>query len=295
MIKTVRPNLVDIITPPPFHYALIDAASAAGLPVICQKPFCTSIEEAQAAAHLARERGTLLVVHENFRFQPWYRKAAELIRAGTFGQIYQITFRLRPGDGQGPRAYLDRQPYFQTMQHFLVHETAIHWIDTFRFLLGEPDWVFADLRRINPAIAGEDAGFLIFGYPEGGRALFDGNRLADHVAENRRRTMGELLIEGEKASLRLDGDGRLYLRELGSNEWDEVAYGATKEGFGGDCVYALQRHVTDHLLKGAPLENAAADYIRNIEIENAVYLSAEQGRRISLALENDGNQTEGNS
>jgi predicted dehydrogenase len=168
------------------------------------------------------------------------------------------------------------------MERFLVHETAIHWIDTFRFLIGEPSWVFADLRRINPVIRGEDAGFLIFGYANGARALFDGNRLADHVAENRRRTMGELLIEGSKASLRLDGEGRLSLRDFGSNDWRDVDCEAPVEGFGGDAVYALQKHVTDHLLRGTPVENTAADYIRNIEIENAAYLSAEQGRRISL-------------
>ena len=51
----------------------------------------------------------------------------------------RVAFRLRPGDGQGPRAYLDRQPYFQTMPRLLVVETAIHWIDTFRFLMGEVD------------------------------------------------------------------------------------------------------------------------------------------------------------
>ena len=34
-------------------------------------------------------------------------------------------------------AYLERQPYFQTMPRFLVHETAIHLVDVFRFLLGE--------------------------------------------------------------------------------------------------------------------------------------------------------------
>ncbi|MEO0763052.1 MAG: hypothetical protein AAFZ09_14815, partial [Pseudomonadota bacterium] len=60
-------------------------------------------------------------------------------------------------DGQGPDAYHARQPYFQRMPRFLVHETAVHWIDTFRYLMGEAETVYADLRRLNPAIAGEDA------------------------------------------------------------------------------------------------------------------------------------------
>ena len=59
----------------------------------------------------------------------------------------KLTFRLRTGDGQGPDAYLSRQPYFQKMEHFLVHETAVHWIDTFRFLLGDINAVYADPEK----------------------------------------------------------------------------------------------------------------------------------------------------
>ena len=89
-----------------------------------------------------------------------------MLQARALGEVYQITFRLRPGDGQGPEAYLERQPYFQTMERFLVHETAIHFIDVFRFLLGEePSTVYASLRRLNPAIKGEDAGLMLFSFP----------------------------------------------------------------------------------------------------------------------------------
>ena len=42
-----------------------------------------------------------------------------------------------------------------------------------------------------------------------------GNRLADHKAKNRRLTMGEMLIEGSEGTLRLDGDGGLWLRSHG--------------------------------------------------------------------------------
>ena len=44
------------------------------------------------------------------------------------------------------------------MPRFLIHETGIHLIDVFRYLLGEITGVFARLRRINPVIKGEDAG-----------------------------------------------------------------------------------------------------------------------------------------
>ncbi|WP_299625902.1 Gfo/Idh/MocA family protein [Pelagibius sp.] len=282
MLAEETPDLLDIITPPVTHLAMIRTAAAHKVPIICQKPFCQNLEEAKEAIAVCDKAGVLLVVHENFRFQPWHQQAKAVIEAGELGDLYQASFRLRPGDGQGPEAYLDRQPYFQKMERFLVHETAIHMIDVFRFLLGEVEGVYARLERLNPVIAGEDAGIILLDFENGARGLFDGNRLADHAAENRRLTMGEMLVEGSKAVLRLDGDGHLFLRRHGHNAEQEVAYAWENRGFGGDCVYRLQRHVVDHLLDGGPVMNRASDYLANLRIEEAVYDSHREGRRLRL-------------
>jgi len=194
--------------------------------------------------------------------------------------VHNIAFRLRPGDGQGPRAYLDRQPYFQQMPRFLIHETAIHLIDVFRYLLGEVSGVVARLRRLNPAIRGEDAGLVLLDFASGAAGLFDGNRLVDFPAANPRLTMGEMLLEGADATLRLDGWGRLWLRARQGSE-REHAYAWRDQGFGGDCVHALQQHVVAHYEEGAPLENQGEAYLRNLEIEDAIYRSAESGRWVA--------------
>jgi len=283
MLDEWAPDIVDIAAPPQAHLNLIRLALATkAKAIVCQKPFCGDLASARQAVAMAQAAGRLLIVNENFRFQPWYRRIGQEIAAGRLGRLYQVTFRLRPGDGRGPEAYRARQPYFQTMPRFLIHETGVHWIDTFRYLLGEPASVLADLRRLNPAIAGEDSGFFLYRFADGRRALFDGNRLADHVAENRRLTMGECWVEGEKATLMLDGDGRLWLRAHGSDAWEKLAFAAPAQGFGGDCVYALQRHVTDHLLHGGLIENEALAYLRNMEIEEAVYRAAESGTAVDL-------------
>jgi predicted dehydrogenase len=169
-------------------------------------------------AVLARQQATPLVVHENFRFAPWFRECRRLIDSGFFGRVHGISFRLRPGDGQGPRAYLERQPYFQTMPQFLVRETAVHFIDTFRYLLGEVEAVSARLRRLNPAIAGEDCAHIVFEFGDARTGLFDGNRLNDHVADNPLLTMGEMWLEGERGVLRLDGQARLWFKPHGGTE-----------------------------------------------------------------------------
>ena len=282
MLDEVQPDLVDIATPPPTHLALIQATMARRVATICQKAFCRSLDEAREAVRLAAAAETLLVVHENFRFQPWHQELKRQLDAGRIGEPYQLSFRLRPGDGQGPGAYLDRQPYFQKMERFLVHETAIHLIDVFRYLLGEPEAVMARLVRLNPAIQGEDAGIILFEFPGQKRALFDGNRLVDHIADNRRLTMGELWAEGDRGVIRLDGHGRLFHRAFASNDEHEIAYEWQDQGFAGDSVLAFQRHVVDHLLDGAPIVNRSADYLRNLEIEEAVYQSSAAARLMKL-------------
>ncbi|WP_417522544.1 Gfo/Idh/MocA family protein [Marinovum sp.] len=284
MLAEVQPDLLDIILPPEAHAATIRLALAAGVKhMICQKPFCRDLDEARAITAEAEAQGAVIVVHENFRFQPWYRRVKTALEAGAVGDLQQVSFRLRPGDGQGPRAYLDRQPYFQQMERFLIHETAVHWVDTFRWLLGNPSHVYADLRRINPAIRGEDAGFVLFDHPGGVRALFDGNRHLDHAADNLRRTMGEALFEGTEAVLSIHGDGAVRLRRHGETAQEDVSPPDAHDGFGGDCVHALQSHVVSALLGEGPLENTARDYLTVIEIEQAIYASAAEGRKIALS------------
>lgn len=282
MLASVSPDILDVVVPPVAHAETLRIAFAHGIKyVICQKPFCRTLEEAEVIVAEAEAAGVTLVVHENFRFQPWFRFIKGVLETGELGQLQQVSFRLRPGDGQGPLAYLDRQPYFQKMERLLIHETAVHFIDTFRYLLGDPTAVYADLRKLNPVIAGEDAGFFIMDHPNGVRSLFDGNRHIDHIATNTRWTMGEALVEGTKGVLELLGDGTVWKRDFGSLE-RALVFTPTTEGFAGDCVYALQEHVVAGVLDGVKFENLAREYLTVVAIEEAVYRSDAEGCKLAL-------------
>jgi len=282
MLDTAKPNLVDIILPPNQHLACIAMAARRGVSVICQKPFTQNLEEAERAVALAEKAGISLIVHENFRFQPWYQKIKSVLDSGVLGQVYRATFNLRPGDGQGPTAYMDRQPYFQHMPQFLVKETGVHFIDVFRFLFGKTTRVYADLRRLNPAIKGEDAGFFTMDFASGVQAVFDGNRLVDHAADDCRLTMGEMTIESENGTLYLNGNGQLSIRQHGMTHSEPVEYTFDDKSFGGDCVYQLQRHILLSLEASHDPDNTAKKYLANLVLQEAIYLSNEVGHRIDL-------------
>lgn len=277
-------DIVDIIAPPSVHAELIAAALARGRTIICQKPFARNRAEAARLAEQARAAGTELIIHENFRFQPWHRAAKTFLESGQMGRLYQARFALRPGDGRGPEAYMARQPAFQQMPRFLFQETGVHFVDLFLWLFGPVKSVYAEHQRLNPDIAGEDCGMMVLHHASGVRAIFDGNRLSDHVADDPRRTMGEMRIEGEGGVLDLDGSGALWFRPFGSQEALQIPMPVCDlDSFGGGCVAALIDHVVEARRAGQTPENTAQAYLPVMDILEAAYQSAETGQRVSVA------------
>ena len=280
MITETKSTLVDIIVPPQNHLNFIKIAAQSNVNIICQKPFTNSIKEAKEAVKIAEKYGVTIAVHENFRYQPWYLKINEILKSSLLGDLFQVSFRLRPGDGQGKDAYLNRQPYFQKMERFMIHETAIHIIDVYRFLFGDIKSVFAKLSKLNNYIKGEDAGIVFFEFESGMRGLFDGHRLSDHIAIDRRLTIGEMLIEGSKGSLRLNGNGEIFYRKFNENEEKIIEYEWNNIGFAGDSVFYYQKHLLDHFVNGQELKNEAKEYIENLKIEDLIYKSNQSNKFI---------------
>ena len=282
LLDSERPDFVDIITPPSTHEAICQEAGARGVSIICQKPFAPTIEEAERIVARAATDGVRLMVHENFRFQPWHREIKKLLEEGVIGEkLHTLTFTSRMGDGWGPEAYLGRQPYFRTMPRLLVYETGVHFIDTFRFLAGEVRQVYAVLRRLNPVIAGEDCGLLVFTFESGAVGVWDANRYNTPAGADPRYTFGTFLVEGDGGTLRLYEDGTVTLQHLGEPETRHV-YKHEKRGFAGDCCYFTLRHFADCLLRDTPFETPGHDYLTVLKIQEAVYRSAKTGVPVAV-------------
>ena len=201
-------------------------------------------------------------------------------RRRPLGALHGVAFRLRPGDGQGPRAYLDRQPYFQQMPRFLVIETAIHWIDTFRFLMGEVD------GRLRAAAARQSGdrrrGCRLRGVRVRGRRDAASSTATASTTTSRRTRAGRWARCGSRATAACCGS--TATRGCGGSRITatktEHAYDrGPDDTFGGGCCEWLQRHVVAHLRAGAPVENTARDYLANLRVQEAVYRIAAATRR----------------
>ena len=281
MIDREKPDFVDLITPPETHEEMCSYAASRGVHIICQKPLAPAFDESRRIVETAKAAGVRFMVHENWRWQPWYRKIKEIQRAGTIGEFTHLYFRMRMGDGWGENAYLDRQPFFRDYPRLLIYETGVHFIDTFRYLLGEVTEVFANLRRLNPVIDGEETGQVFFRFAGGATAILDANRYNEVESPSPRFTFGALRIDAMGGHLTMDTESNIRLKPLGGDGF-QVDYPRVNLNFCGDCVYFLQRHFVDCMLSAQEFESNGEDYLKTLRVVDAVYESAAKGQAVKL-------------
>jgi predicted dehydrogenase len=282
MLAKERPDFVDIITPPGAHLAICSAAAARGVNIICQKPLTPTFAEAQQLVEVMEGSGVRFLVHENWRWQPWHREIRSMIDEGVLGDVFSAHFAMRLGDGWREDAYLARQPYFRDYPRLLMFETGVHFIDLFRFLLGEVTSVYARLRRLNSQIRGEDSGHVVLGFESGATAVLDANRYNEPETDaDPRYTFGTLRLDGARGHVRLHPDGRLMVKPLGKSA-REHTYERPVRGFAGDSTHRIQSHFVERLTSGAPFESEGRDYLLTLRVVEACYTSSAEGRVVHL-------------
>jgi predicted dehydrogenase len=124
-IRQTRPDAVVIATPDPAHRAPAEAAIAAGLALLVEKPLATTVEDAEAIAALAAERGTRLLPGHLLRFDLRYAHVAEAVRAGAVGRPVLLTAARFGLTSLGARVGHLTSPLW----HFLIHDLdAVQWV-----------------------------------------------------------------------------------------------------------------------------------------------------------------------
>ncbi|HTS31941.1 MAG TPA: Gfo/Idh/MocA family oxidoreductase [Bryobacteraceae bacterium] len=278
MLQSERADFADIVTRPDSHRELCALAARHCRAVLCQKPMAPTWADCQAMVEDCAYNGARLLIHENWRWQPWYREAKRLIAEGRLGRVFHLGFRMRTGDGRGDTPYLV-QPYFREMPRLLLYETVVHFLDTFRFLGGDLESVFCQTNRINSAIQGEDYALVQVSFASGANGVIDANRISGTSPPE--VAFGEFRIEGEQAMLRIAPDGSLYLADYGKSEI-LCPLQIPCEGYKGDSVRALQQHFAACLRSGEAAESEGADYLKSVRAVEACYRSAETGMPVRL-------------
>ncbi|MCH9296299.1 putative dehydrogenase [Pantoea allii] len=88
---------VSIATPNNTHFAVCCAALEAGLHVICEKPLCFTVEEAEHLSTLSREKKKIVGVTYGYTGHQLIHQAREMIAEGLLGDIRIINMQFAHG------------------------------------------------------------------------------------------------------------------------------------------------------------------------------------------------------
>ncbi len=274
MLKVEELDFVDIATRSTTHLELVSMAAERGLAMICQKPMAPDWETARRMVEIAESHGVRVMIHDNWRWQSWYRAAGAFITLGDIGTPLAYGFRTRVSHGAGDEPY-PKQAYFRQLQRFLIDEVLVHHIDTARFLFGDIVSVYAEGARRNPNIVGEDHVILTLRHADRAMGWVEGHSFMKH--DGTRSTLDEATFEGDAGSIRINSLGEIW-------SGDERIWRDSGAGYRGDSVYATQLHFIDCLQSGRPFETGARDYLeKTFAVVEAAYSSMASHRAVEIA------------
>lgn len=285
-------DFVDIATAPAIHREQTLAAAQRGLHVLCQKPFATSLTEAEEMIAACDAGGVRCIVHENWRWRRWFREIKTMLDAGVIGRPRYARLQARSAaalprrDGSLP-ALLAQQPYTTTMPQFILLEWGLHLIDVLRFLFGEMRSVYARMSRVSPLVQGEDMAVVIIEFAGGLTALLDiswGTYSAGQVAVIR-GSVDPFVVEGDRGVIELasrQGDDTMTIVTADGAETRPVRPGITRAEAYQESYFNTFAAFVQALRSGEPAENEARDNLKCLQATFAAYESAERNAVVVL-------------
>ncbi|WP_068076573.1 oxidoreductase [Novosphingobium lentum] len=178
--------LVVLASPDHLHAPQALAALDAGKHVVIDKPFAPTLAEARAIAVRAAERGLLLSIFHNRRWDADFLTLRRLIAAGELGEVIELESRFdrfRPDIGE---RWKDRRA------GGVWQDIGPHLIDQALQLFGRPEAISADLAMLKPGGSANDYAQAVLRYP--------GRRLTLHIAQTVPDHALRLAVHGTTAS-----------------------------------------------------------------------------------------------
>ena len=161
-------DLVVVASPNRTHVRVATEALEHGKAVVVDKPFARTAGEAREVARLARERGLLLTVFQNRRWDGDYLTVRRLLAEGTLGEVLRLESRFerwRPVPKGGWREAGGPEE-----AGGLLYDLGSHLVDQALHLLGPVREVYceSDVRRAG--VASDDDTFIALRHTGGARS-----------------------------------------------------------------------------------------------------------------------------
>ncbi|WP_201361119.1 Gfo/Idh/MocA family protein [Dictyobacter formicarum] len=221
-LKTVPADAVLVTASLPGHVPSARTALLADKHVLMEKPFAPTVAEARELVELAEQRGRLLMISQNYRFQPAARAAAAAVAEQKIGRLGSINLDFRRYDNIAPVA---EHRHYHIWEPLLA-DMSIHHFDLMRLVIGQEP-VQVTCKTWNAAWSKYDEpaeGAMTITFDGGAVVNYRGSWVSTAPKTN---WSGEWRMEGEKGELIWTSRGELpegaAIRLLGETELTPLA------------------------------------------------------------------------
>jgi UDP-N-acetyl-2-amino-2-deoxyglucuronate dehydrogenase len=277
-------DAVILSTPSGLHPVQTIAVAESGRHVITEKPMATRWEDAKSMVKACDKAGVRLFVVKQNRRNATLQLLKRAVEKNRFGRIYMVNMNVfwsRPQD------YYDSAAWRGTWEYDggAFMNQASHYIDLLDWLIGPVESVFSHIATLARNIEVEDTGVMSIKWRSG--ALGSVNVTMLTYPKN---FEGSITILGEKGTVRVGGVAVNEIQhwEFAEKDADDdkvatASYETTSVyGFGHPSYYD---NVIKVLRGEAEPDTDGREGLKSLEILIAAYISARDGRKVSLPLE----------
>jgi UDP-N-acetyl-2-amino-2-deoxyglucuronate dehydrogenase len=277
-------DLVVLCTPSGIHASQTVAVASHKVHVITEKPMATRWNDGVRMVKACDERGVRLFVVKQNRRNTTLQLLKRAVAEGRFGKIHLVHLNVF---WTRPQSYYDQGNGWRGTWEFdggAFMNQASHYVDLLDWLIGPVEKVQA-MMSTTREIEVEDTGVLNVKWRNGALGSMSVTMLT--YPEN---LEGSITILGEKGTVRISGlavnDIQLW-RFDEPREYDDQVQSANYQttsvyGFGHPLYY---KNVIDVLRGNAEPETDGREGLKSLELLIAAYLSARDGKTVSLPLE----------
>ena len=283
MLKSELVDLVALCTPSGMHANQAELAARYGVHVMTEKPMATRWQDGVRMVRACDKANVRLFVVKQNRRNTTLQLLKRAVEEKRFGKIHMVHLNVF---WTRPQEYYDQGKWRGTWEFDggAFMNQASHYVDLLDWLIGPVDKVQAMMSTTRD-IEVEDTGVLNVKWRSGALGSMSVTMLTYP-----KNLEGSITILGEKGTVRIGGvavnDIQLWQFDE-PKDYDQQIENANYEttsvyGFGHPLYY---KNVIDVLRGDAEPETDGREGLKSLELLIAAYLSARDGKTISLPLD----------
>lgn len=284
MLAKTDLDVVSLCTPSGLHSDQVIEIAAAGKHIISEKPMATRWKDGLDMVKACDRAGVRLFIVKQNRRNTTLQLLKRAMDESRFGRIFMVNLNVF---WTRPQEYYDSAKWRGTweLDGGAFMNQASHYVDLIDWLIGPVEKIQAMTGTLSRNIEVEDTGVLNIKWRNGAMGSMNVTMLT--YPQNYE---GSITILGEKGTVKVGGVAVNEIQHWefeDKRDYDEDVHKASYEttsvyGFGHPLYY---KNVIDVFRGEAEQETDGREGLRSLEVLIAAYLSARDGKTISLPLE----------